>query len=152
MKKLINMAAIVIMAITFTSCANMPTNPTQITGAYTSDIVYVHLKCDQLATEFNHLSRRESKLNLAQEQRIKTSNMQAFWLGYGTGDGIEASELSEVRGDIDAVRRVMENKHCKQLAYMHDPMAERMKAEEEKRMAAEMAPIKYDSRGNQITE
>ena len=125
MRKAINMAAIVLVGMIMVSCANMPTNPTQITGAYTSDIVYQHLSCDQLAAEYNHLARRENALVQAQEQRIKASNMQAFWLGYGTGDGIEASELADVRGERDAVRRCMELKHCKGLAYLRQAEAEK---------------------------
>ena len=58
------------------------------------------------------LSRRENQLATAQEQRIKTSKVQAFWRGYGEGDGIEASELANVRGEREAVRSTMEKKHC----------------------------------------
>ena len=32
--------------------------------------------------------------------------------GSGTGDGIEASELNRVKGEIKAARRVFENKEC----------------------------------------
>lgn len=48
----------------------------------------------------------------AQNQRVKTSETQAFWYGYGQGDGIEASELASVRGEKEAVRTAMESKSC----------------------------------------
>ncbi len=32
--------------------------------------------------------------------------------GIGKGDGIEASELNNVRGEIKAARKVFENKKC----------------------------------------
>ena len=38
--------------------------------------------------------------------------MQAFWWGYGKGDGMEASELSQVRGEKEAVLHAMDVKHC----------------------------------------
>jgi len=93
-------------------CGNMPTNPAQITGAYVSPVKYDGMTCEQLATEMSSLSRRENQLVTAQEQRIKTSKVQAFWYGYGNGDGIEASELANVRGEREAVRSTMEKKKC----------------------------------------
>lgn len=58
------------------------------------------------------MQRRENQLVVAQEQRIKTSQVQAFWWGMGQGDGIEASELANVRGEKEAVRTAMEGKGC----------------------------------------
>jgi len=91
---------------------NMPTPPSQITGSYTSGLKYKNLDCSQLSAELDSLTRRENQLVIAQKQRIKTSEMQAFWWGFGTGDGIEASELANVRGEKEAVRRTMEAKSC----------------------------------------
>ena len=102
------------MAITvfFIGCMNMPTQPSQITSAYTPTSIYQHLDCQQLGNEMRHLTRRENQLVTAQEQRYKTSQMQAFWWGFGQGDGVEASELANVRGEREAVRHVMEDKNC----------------------------------------
>jgi len=58
------------------------------------------------------LVRRENQLTIAQEQRIKSSNVQAFWFGYGQGDGIEASELANVRGEKEAVLTAISAKRC----------------------------------------
>ena len=58
------------------------------------------------------MARRESQLALAQQQRVKTSKVQAFWYGFGQGDGIEASELATVRGEKEAVRKAMEVNKC----------------------------------------
>ena len=90
----------------------MPTPPSQITGSYTSGLRYESFDCSRLATELDSLARRENQLVIAQEQRIKTSEAQAFWRGYGQGDGIEASELANVRGEKEAVRKAMEVKGC----------------------------------------
>lgn len=92
---------------------NMPTPTSQITSAQTSTLKYEDLKCVRLATEMDSIARRENQLVIAQEQRLKTSQMQAFWWGYGQGDGIEASELANVRGEKEALRTVMEQKKCR---------------------------------------
>jgi hypothetical protein len=90
----------------------MPTQPSQITGAYVSPEKYEKMSCEQLAVEQNSLARRHNQLVAAQEQRVKSSRVQAFWLGFGNGDGVEASELANVRGEMEAVRTTMEKKHC----------------------------------------
>lgn len=95
-------------------CANMPTPPSQITGAYVSGLRYEDFDCRKLTVEFDSLSRRESQLTIAQEQRIKTSQAQAFWWGFGQGDSIEASELANVKGEKEAVRKAIETKNCQQ--------------------------------------
>lgn len=99
-------------AAAVTGCMNMPTPSAQITGAYTSGLRYETFDCSKLTAESDSLSRRESQLVFAQEQRIKSSQVQAFWRGVGQGDGIEASELANVRGEKEAVRTAIEGKGC----------------------------------------
>jgi len=65
-----------------------------------------------LKEPINSLARRENQLVTAQEQRYKTSETQAFWWGFGQGDGVEASELANVRGEKEAVRKAMDVKGC----------------------------------------
>ena len=72
-----------IQFVLLAGCLNMPTPPSQITGSYTSGLRYETFHCSDLATELNSLARRENQLVIAQEQRIKTSETQAFWWGYG---------------------------------------------------------------------
>jgi hypothetical protein len=91
---------------------NMPTNPAQISGAYVSPVKFESLGCERLAIELGSLSRRENQLVIAQQQRVKTSETQAFWYGYGQGDGIEASELANIRGEREAARQAMDIKSC----------------------------------------
>jgi len=92
---------------------NMPTPPSQITGSYTSGLKYENFDCSRLSLEVDSLARRENQLVIAQEQRVKTSQVQAFWWGFGQGDGIEASELANVRGEKEAARHAMDVKSCK---------------------------------------
>ena len=106
-------ALFIVSSMLFLSgCGNMPTKPSQITGAYVSPEKYESMTCEQLAVESNSLARRHNQLVVAQEQRVKTSQVQAFWLGFGNGDGVEASELANVRGEMEAVRTMMEKKKC----------------------------------------
>jgi hypothetical protein len=107
------LALIVALGAAISGCTNMPTPTAQITGAYVSPLKYEPFDCAKLSTELASLSRRENQLAIAQNQRIKTSETQAFWYGYGQGDGIEASELANVRGEREAVRTAMEAKICK---------------------------------------
>jgi hypothetical protein len=95
-------------------CAiNMPTPASQITGAYVSPLKYEPYDCVALANEISSLSRRENSLVAAQGQRIKTSETQVLWTGYGMGDGVEAAELANVRGEREAVLTAMGKKSCK---------------------------------------
>jgi hypothetical protein len=117
MRKQLRLTALAVGVSMFLSgCMNMPTPPSQITGSYTSGLKYENFDCSQLAAELDSLARRENQLVVAQEQRRKTSEVQAFWWGFGQGDGIEASELANVRGEKEAVRRAMEAKKCVALA------------------------------------
>ena len=94
------------------ACFNLPTHSSQISGAYVNSLKYEQFGCDRLTAEADSLSRRESQLVIAQEQRLKSSKLQAFWLGFGQGDGIEASELSNVRGEREAVKKAMDVNNC----------------------------------------
>jgi hypothetical protein len=108
------MVVVMTVGITLAGCMNMPTPAAQITGTYVSSLKYEGFECSRFSAELASLSRRENQLVRAQEQRVKTSEVQAFWYGYGQGDGIEASELANVRGEREAVRNAMEIKSCKE--------------------------------------
>lgn len=119
--RLFSLATVFTGALFLYGCGNMPTNPSQITGAYVSPVKYEKYTCEQLANEMSSLARRENQLVIAQEQRIKSSKVQAFWVGYGNGDGVEASELANVRGEREAVRFTMEQKRCANIPVLVQP-------------------------------
>ena len=112
MKKMIALTALLLAG-----CMNMPTPTSQITGSYTSGLRYENFDCSRLGAEVDSLARRENQLVAAQDQRIKTSQTQAFWWGFGQGDGIEASELANVRGEKEAIRKAMDVKGCQRPAF-----------------------------------
>ena len=110
----VSLGAVAASALLISGCFNLPTQPSQISGAYVNSLKYEQFGCDRLTVEADSLARRESQLVIAQEQRLKSSKVQAFWLGYGQGDGIEASELANVRGEREAVRKAMDANKCTQ--------------------------------------
>ena len=82
-----------IAVIAFSGCMNMPTPSSQITSAYTSGLNYKKFSCEELAAEQASLARRENQLVTAQERRIKTSNVQAFWWGMVKVMGLKPQSL-----------------------------------------------------------
>jgi hypothetical protein len=93
-------------------CFNLPTAPEQIAGSYTSGLKYEQFDCQRLGAEFESLARREEQLVVAQGERRRAGKVQAFFLGFGQGDGLEATELANVRGEKEAVRKALDAKPC----------------------------------------
>ena len=112
MKNTYRVALLSLAVASLSGCFNLATKSSEITPSYTSDIRYEAYDCPRLAIELNTLARRENQLVVAQDGRRKSSKVQAFWLGFGQGDGVEASELANVRGEKEAVRKAMDVKTC----------------------------------------
>jgi len=94
-------------------CYNNPTPPSEITGAMVSGVLYKQLDCEALNEEIIFLTAREKELIVLQEIRIIESRSQQVWAnGSGKGDGVEASELHRIKGEIFAARKVFQNKGC----------------------------------------
>ena len=111
-RKLKRVALTVAISALMAGCVNMATPPSQITATYTSGVKYEFLDCARLSIEARYLARRENQLVAAQEERVKHSDIQAYWFRFGQGDGIEAIHLAHVRGEKEAVRQAMEVKRC----------------------------------------
>ena len=110
--KCLSLGVAVLACFCIVGCFNMPTPSSQITGSYISPHKYRGYNCQDLTVEASSLARRENMLVIAQEQRLKSSQAQAFWVGYGQGDGIEAVELANVRGEKEAIANVTGKKGC----------------------------------------
>ena len=66
------------------------------------------------SNEIVFLLKREKELIVIQEIRISESKIQQWWAnGIGKGDGLEASELHQVRGELIAAKKVFQIKECK---------------------------------------
>lgn len=135
---------ILFVTVSFLSgCMNMPTPPSQITGSYTSGLKYESFDCPTLSAELNSLARRQNQLTSAQDQRIKTSQTQAFWYGYGQGDGVEASELANVKGEKEAVRKAIEKKKCENGISILKRLDQEEAAREEKEAIEKLVKEEY---------
>jgi len=101
-----------LMALPLAGCFNLPTSSSDISGTYVSDVKYAKYDCEALAAETASLAKREGELVTAQDGRRTGSKVQAFFLGFGRGDGLEAVELANVRGEKEAVRQAMDKLAC----------------------------------------
>jgi hypothetical protein len=108
----IRVSVVCILAASVAGCFNLGTKPSEITPAYVPAAQYENYDCGHLSIEMADLSRRQSQLVAAQNQRRQSSKVQAFWVGYGQGDGVAASELANVKGSILAVQKEQALKNC----------------------------------------
>lgn len=114
MKKLILCSCVIIA----TGCAS---NPDKIASAYVSPLQYKNANCDQIALEMEHVSRKTTEVY----QRLKKERSKDNWqMGVGLvlfwpallflegGDGPEAAEYSQLKGDFEALRQASVAKSC----------------------------------------
>lgn len=114
------MKRIILFALTSTlvACAS---NPDKIDAAYVSSLKYRNYDCDQLALEMDYVSQRTNKLY----QRLKSERKADNWqLGVGLllfwpslfflegGDGPEATEYAQLKGEYEALRTNAVQRKC----------------------------------------
>ena len=114
MKQLITIA----LAATICACAS---NPDKIDAAYVSPLKYKDYDCDQLALEMDYVGQRTNKLY----QRLKAERTADNWqMGIGLlifwptlfllegGDGPEAAEYAQLKGNFEALRSNSVQRKC----------------------------------------
>ncbi len=106
-------------------CFNLGTKPSEITPAFVPASQYQNESCTQLEVDRQDLYRRKSMLETAQDQRRHSNKVQAFWVGFGNGDGVGAGELAQVKGEVLAVEKERAIRSCagRQGAYLATPAA-----------------------------
>ena len=100
------------------ACAS---NPDDIDAAYVSPLKYKDYDCDQLAMEMDYVGQRTTKLY----QRLKDERTADNWqMGVGLvlfwpalfalegGDGPEAAEYAQLKGEYEALRESAVTKKC----------------------------------------
>ena len=112
MKHIVRVSAIAIATSLIAGCFNLATKPAEISAAYVPASQYTSYDCHQLSVELTNLARHKNDLIAAQDSRRHSSKVQAFWLGFGNGDGVEAPELANVKGEILAVQKQSDLKSC----------------------------------------
>ncbi len=113
-KKLVTVIAATIVV----GCA---TNPDKISTAYVSPLKYRNYDCDQVAIEMDHVSRRTTDLyfSLKNEADADAAQMGVglvlFWptlFFLEGGDGPEAAEYAQLKGEYEALRTTAVEKKC----------------------------------------
>ena len=115
---------IALLMISICGCA---TNPDKISTAYVSPLTYQHYDCDQIAREMTYIQRRTTELYSSLKKERKKDNwmmgigLVVFWptlFGLSGGDGPEAAEYSQLKGQHDALRQVSVDKKCLNISTM----------------------------------
>lgn len=114
MKKIMTLGCAALLS----ACA---TNPDKLDAAYVSPLKYNNYDCDQLAIEMDYVGQRTTKLY----QRLKKERNADNWqMGIGLvlfwpslfflegGDGPEAAEYSQLKGEFEALRVTSTQKKC----------------------------------------
>lgn len=138
MKKLL---AITIITAFGAGCA---TNPDKISSAYVSPLKYKDYTCDQIASEMDYIGQRTNNLY----QQLKKDHSNDSWqMGVGLilfwptlfalegGDGPEASEYAQLKGEFEALRKTSIAKNCAISGKSPEQIIK--EAEEERKKAAE---------------
>ena len=101
--------------------ASCSTNPNKIDAAYVSPLKYRDYDCAQIAMEMDYVGQRTTKLY----QRLKADNTADKWqAGVGLllfwpslllvegGDGPEAAEYAQLKGEFEALRDNSVQRKC----------------------------------------
>jgi hypothetical protein len=115
MKRIICLA--VVTALVY-GCA---TNPDKIDAAYVSPMKYKGYDCDQIAVEMDHVGHRTTSLYHKLKQTRNNDNIQMgiglilFWPALfflEGGDGPEAAEYAQLKGEHEALRQSAVAQKC----------------------------------------
>jgi hypothetical protein len=108
----------ILVLFTIVGCAS---NPNDIHAAYVSPLKYKDYTCDQLAMEMDHVANRTTRLNSSLQKKRSGDNWQMgvglvlFWpalFALEGGDGAEAAEFSQLKGEFEALRGASVKKNC----------------------------------------
>jgi subtilisin family serine protease len=104
--------------IFLSACAS---NPDKIAAAYVSPIKYAEYGCTQLGMEMSHVGERTTQLYFKLKKLREGDNVQMgiglilFWptlFFLEGGDGPEAAEYAQLKGEFEALRINAVNKGC----------------------------------------
>ena len=109
-------------AIALTTIVGCASNPDKMQTAYVSTIKYSSYDCNQLQMQHGQTTRRLGVLYNQLKKEANTDNWQTgvgllvFWpalLFVEGGDGVEAAEYSQLKGDLVAIEETLINKSCR---------------------------------------
>ena len=119
-------------------------HPDKLEASYVSPLQYKDYDCDQIAAEFERLSRRITQLYNSLESEADADDAQMgvglillwptlFWLE--GGDGPQATEYSQLKGEFSTLEEVAIQKKCN--ADIIPPKPEEQMIEKEKQKESE---------------
>ncbi|MFC1775792.1 hypothetical protein ACFL3I_00445 [Pseudomonadota bacterium] len=110
--------SVLVVSALLCACAS---NPNKMQAAYVSPLKYRDYDCEQIAMEMDYVSQRTTRLH----QSLKKENKKDKWaMGIGLvlfwpalfalegGDGPEAAEYSQLKGEFEALRTTSTQKKC----------------------------------------
>jgi hypothetical protein len=109
---------VAITACLLTACAS---NPDKIDAAYVSPLKYQDYDCKQIAMEMDYVGQRTTKLYTRLKKERQKDNAQMgvglvlFWPALfflEGGDGPEAAEYAQLKGEFEALRENSVQKKC----------------------------------------
>lgn len=107
----------------------------EITGSYTSPLLYQSFTCEQLAEEAVRVSRRVAEVSGVQDQKATSDAVTTgvaivlFWPAAFmlNGNDQNAAELARLKGEYDAIQQANIQKNCG-LQFQTQPVAEQQSA------------------------
>jgi hypothetical protein len=125
-----------LLTATLTACA---TKPDEIQAAYVSPLKYASYTCEQLGTEMGYVGEKTTRLYSQLDKKAKDDNTQG-WIGailfwpalffLEGGDGPEAAEYAQLKGDFEALRQNSVQKNCSVKIESPEEIIKRKAAEE----------------------
>lgn len=92
---------------------NQPTPAEAITPLYTAPSEFSNSGCSELKETLADINSREPSLVKAQTDRRSSSAWKSFWWnGVGDGDNSIAQDIAKIRGQREAIQKVMSRKNC----------------------------------------
>ena len=113
-----NLLCSVAMVATLTACAS---NPDALSTSYVSPVKYEAYSCDQLSSEMTAINQRSLELYRSLKKKRSGDNWQTgiglvlFWPSLfflEGGDGPDAAEFSNLKGEFEALKEVNIQKNC----------------------------------------
>ena len=110
--------AVAVTVCLLTACAS---SPDKIDAAYVSPLKYQNYDCDQIALEMDYVGQRTTKLYTRLKKERNKDNAQMgvglvlFWPALfflEGGDGPEAAEYSQLKGEFEALRENSIQRKC----------------------------------------
>jgi hypothetical protein len=116
-----NMRFMPIAALTATMLVGCASNPNNIDAIYVTPLKYATYSCNQIAQEMGYVEQRTNVLYQNLQRKRTNDNwamgvgMVLFWpalFALDGGDGPEATEYAQIKGEYEALRQNSVDKSC----------------------------------------